>query len=143
MERSIPKIYDLNMPIRSMITKRVIGVDKNSSVQESAEKMVEFEVSSLVVVDDGDIVGFLTDDDIKKRVVARGLNSDIPVKEVMSRNLITANIGTTVRDVLDIMADKNVKHMMIEEEGEIVGMLTFGDLIHIDKQKVETHISRE
>ncbi|MFO7793216.1 MAG: CBS domain-containing protein [Thermoplasmatota archaeon] len=143
MERSIPKIYDLNMPIRSMITKRVIGVDKNSSVQESAKKMVEFEVSSLVVVDDGDIVGFLTDGDIKKKVVAKGLSSDIPVKEVMSRNLITANIGTMVRDVLDIMADKNVKHVMIEEEGEIVGMLTFGDLIHIDKQKVETHISRE
>lgn len=143
MERSIPKIYDLNMPIRSMITKRVIGVDKSSSVQESARKMVEFEVSSLVVVDDGDIVGFLTDGDIKKRVVAEGLSSDIPVNEVMSRNLITADIGTTVRDVLDIMADKNVKHVMVEEEGEIVGMLTFGDLIHIDKQKVETHISRE
>ena len=143
MERSIPKVYDLNMPIRSMITKRVIGVDKNSSVQKSAEKMVEFEVSSLVVVDDGDIVGFLTDGDIKKRVVAKGLSSDIPVKEVMSRNLITADIGTTVRDVLDLMAEQNVKHVMVEEEGEIVGMLTFGDLIHIDKQKVETHISRE
>lgn len=143
MERSIPKVYDLNMPIRSMITKRVIGVDKNSSVQESAEKMVEFEVSSLVVVDEGDIVGFLTDGDIKKRVVAKGLSSDIPVKEVMSRNLITADIGTTVRDVLDLMAEQNVKHVMVEEEGEIVGMLTFGDLIHIDKQKVETHISRE
>ncbi len=143
MERSIPKVYDLNMPIRSMITKRVIGVDKNSSVQESAEKMVEFEVSSLVVVDEGDIVGFLTDGDIKKRVVAKGLSSDIPVKEVMSRNLITADIGTTVRDVLDLMAEQNVKHVMVEEEGDIVGMLTFGDLIHIDKQKVETHISRE
>ncbi|MFW5898352.1 MAG: CBS domain-containing protein [Candidatus Saliniplasma sp.] len=143
MERSIPKVYDLNMPIRSMITKRVIGVEKHSSVQESAKKMVEFEVSSLVVVDDGEIVGFLTDGDIKKRVVAEGLSSDIPVKEVMSRNLVTVDIGTTVRDVLDMMADKNVKHVMVEEEGEIVGMLTFGDLIHIDKQKVETHISRE
>ncbi|MFW6040592.1 MAG: CBS domain-containing protein [Thermoplasmatota archaeon] len=143
MSRSIPKIYDIDMPIRSLVTKRVIGVDKDSSVQEAARKMVEFDISSLVVMDEGKVIGFFTDGDIKKKVVAEGLEPHIPVKDIMTENLITVDIGTTVKEVLGMMADNNIKHMIVEEGGEIAGILTFSDLINIEKQRVETHISRE
>ncbi len=143
MEKAAPKFYDMEHPIRTFVTKRVIGVKPETTVQEAAKRMVEFNISSLTVVDEEEIVGFFTDGDIKKRVVAEGLTPDIPVKEIMTTDLITADIGMDVKDVLELMADKNIKHMLVEEKGEIVGILTFGDLIDIQKQKLETYISRE
>ena len=143
MEKTAPKFYDIDHPIRTFVTKRVIGVEPETTVQEAAKRMVEFNISSLTVVSDDEIIGFFTDGDIKKKVVAAGLTPDIPVKKIMTTDLITADIDMTVKDVLELMADKNIKHMLVEENGEIVGILTFGDLIEEKKKKLETYISRE
>lgn len=143
MEKTAPSFYDIDHPIRTFVTKRVIGVNPDTTVQEAAKRMVEFNVSSLTVVEDDNIIGFFTDGDIKKKVVAEGLNTDIPVEEIMTTDLITADIGTTVKDVLELMVEKNIKHILVEEKGDIVGILTFGDLIDIQRQKLETYISRE
>ncbi len=112
MEKAAPKFYDMEHPIRTFVTKRVIGVKPETTVQEAAKRMVEFNISSLTVVDEEEIVGFFTDGDIKKRVVAEGLTPDIPVKEIMTTDLITADIGMDVKDVLELMADKNIKHIL-------------------------------
>jgi len=143
MNKAAPKFYDVEMPIRSFVTKRLIGVMSKSSVQKAAEKMVEFSTGSLIVIEDDDIVGFITDGDIKKKVVAKGLKPDMPVKEIMVKELITADISSTIKDVLELMAEKNIQHVLIEEDDEIVGIVTFRDLIDIERQKLETYISRE
>jgi len=143
MSKAVPKFYDVDMPIRSFVTKRLIGVKSDSSVQEAAEKMVEFSTGSLIVIKDEDVVGFLTDGDIKKKVVAKGLKPDMPVKEIMVEELITANISSDIKDVLELMAEKNIQHVLIEEDDDIVGIVTFRDLIDIERQKLETYISRE
>lgn len=143
MVEELPKFQDVERPIRSFFSKRVIGVESDISVQQAAQKMVEFNVSSITVLEDDEIVGIITNDDLKKRVIAEGLSPEVPVKEIMTTDLITGQINITVGDALEIMAKKNIKHLPVEEDGEIVGMLTFRDLIDIQKQKVETHISRE
>jgi len=143
MNKVAPKFYDVDMPIRSFVTKRLIGVRSESSVQEAAEKMVEFGTGSLVVIEDENVVGFLTDGDIKKKVVAKGLKPDMPVKEIMVEDLITIDISSDIKDVLELMAEKNIQHVLIEEHDDIVGIVTFRDLIDIERQKLETYISRE
>lgn len=143
MSKAAPKFYDIDMPIRSFVTKRLIGVKSDSSVQEAAKKMVEFGTGSVVVIENDDVVGFLTDGDIKKKVVAKGLKPEMSVKEIMVTDLITAEISSDIKDVLKLMAKKNIQHVLIEENEEIVGIVTFRDLIDIERQKVETYISRE
>ncbi len=143
MVEDFPKFHEIESPIRTFISKRVIGIDQNTSVQEAAKKMVEFNVSCLMVVKNDEIVGLITNDDLKKRVIAKGRKPSIPVKEIMTSDLITADIGISVKDALETMATKNIKHLPVKEDNEIVGMLTFSDLIDVQKQKLETHISRE
>ena len=139
----LPKFYDTSLPISGFITKKVIGIDTGSTVQEAAQRMSQFNISSLVIVDSDDIVGFLTEGDIRTKVVARGLKPDLPVEDIMTKDLITVDISTSVEEAAVTMADKGVKRLLVEEEGEICGVLSFHDLIDIERQKIETHISRE
>ncbi len=143
MTKAAPKFYDIDMPIRSFVTKRLIGVKTESSVQEAAQRMVEFNTGSLVVIEEEEIVGFLTDGDIKKKVVAKGLKPDMPVRDIMVRDLITIDISANTKDVLELMSEKKIQHVLIEEKDDIVGIVTFRDLIDIKRQKLETYISRE
>jgi signal-transduction protein with cAMP-binding, CBS, and nucleotidyltransferase domain len=141
--RTLPKFYDMNVPIRAFVTKRVIGVDSTCSVQEAAKRMVEFNISSITIVENDRVIGFITDNDLKKRVVARGLPPDTSVREIMTSKLITVDISTTVKEALRIMAEQNIKHILVEEEDRIVGIMTFRDLIDMERHTLETYISRE
>ena len=143
MNTALPELYDMDMPIRAFVTKRVIGIPADRTVQEAAQRMVDFNISSIAVTEEEKIVGLLTDRDIKERVVAEGRGPDATVKEVMTGELITTDIGTKVRDVLALLAEQNVKHVLVAEEGEIVGIMTFRDLIDMERHSLETHISRE
>lgn len=143
MVEEMPRFREIENPIRTFISKKIIGVTSDTSVQEAARKMVEFNISSLTVVEDDEIAGLITNDDLKKRVIAEGLNPETPVKDIMTKELITVDIDIAVKDALEIMATKDIKHLLVKESEKFVGMLTFSDLIDIQKQKLETHISRE
>jgi signal-transduction protein with cAMP-binding, CBS, and nucleotidyltransferase domain len=143
MSKGVPQFYDMQVPIRAFVTKRLVGVEADKTVEEAARRMAEFNISSIVVMEEDEIVGLLTDTDLKARVVAKGLGPETPVREVMTRELIAADIGMPVREVLALMADKSIKHVLIKEEDQFVGMVTFRDLIDIELHTLETHISRE
>jgi len=105
--------------------------------------MVEFDIGSLVVVDNGNVVGFFTKSDIIRRVIVPGLAYNTPVAEIMSKELITVNVNTPLKKVLEIMAAKRIKHMLIEEGGKVVGIFTLSDLLEASRRKLETAISVE
>ncbi len=133
----------LDVPVRRYVTKKLIGVEKDTSIQKSVARMVDFDISSLTVTEGENVVGFLTDSDIKRRVVAGGVSPSEPIESVITRDLITADINSTVKDVLAVMSEHSIKHVLITEEGEIVGILTLRDIEDVGRQKLETYIARE
>jgi len=134
---------DENAPIKVYMTKKLIGVKPDDTIQEACRVMVEFDIGSLVVVDNGNVVGFFTKSDIIRRVIVPGLAYNTPVAEIMSKELITVNVNTPLKKVLEIMAAKRIKHMLIEEEGKVVGIFTLSDLLEASRRKLETAISVE
>ncbi|WP_461866830.1 CBS domain-containing protein [Thermococcus sp.] len=134
---------EANAPIKVYMTRKLIGVSPEDSVKKACEIMVEFDIGSLVVIEKGKVVGFFTKSDIIRRVVIPGLPNTTPVREIMTDELITADLNTPVKDVLDIMAKKGIKHILIEENGEIVGIFSLRDLLDASRRKLETAIAVE
>ncbi|AFN04488.1 inosine-5-monophosphate dehydrogenase [Pyrococcus furiosus DSM 3638] len=135
---------DVKAPIKVYMTKKLIGVTPDTTVQEASKLMMEFEIGSLVVIDEkGNVIGFFTKSDILRRVVVPGLPYDTPVKDIMTKELITVNSNTPLGEVLRKMARHRIKHILIEEEGKIVGIFTLSDLLEASRRKLETAISTE
>ncbi len=132
----------LSIPIRQYTTKKLLGVTENETIQRACQKMVEFKISSLVVFND-EVVGFLTQGDIIERVVAQGLSYTEPVSKIMVRHLITADIDTPVQNVLELMQQHQIRHVLITEAGRVTGLVSLKDLVDSEKQLVETAISSE
>lgn len=132
----------MNEPIRNMVTKRLIGVITGTPVRVGVERMIEFDISFLVITEDGKVVGFMTDADIK-RAIAEGVPMDVPVEDIMTPDPISADINTTVREALDIMSRKRVTRLVVTNDREVEGIVTLRDLEDISRQKIETYISRE
>ncbi|AEC51556.1 inosine-5'-monophosphate dehydrogenase related protein [Pyrococcus sp. NA2] len=135
---------DMKAPIKVYMTKKLLGVKPNTTVQEASKLMMEFDVGSLVVIDDeGNVVGFFTKSDIIRRVVVPGLSYDVPVEKIMTKDLITVDANTPLGEVLKKMSEHRIKHILIEEEGKIVGIFTLSDLLEASRRRLETAISTE
>lgn len=142
MNLRYPAYYDLKRPIREIVTKRLIGVGREASFKEGVSKMVEFNISSLVVINHDRVVGFMTDTDVK-RAVSEGFMPESKMEQIMTTDLITVDISSSVREVLETMSKNKIKHLLVKEKEKVVGIVTLRDLEYMVRQKLETYISRE
>ena len=132
------------MPVRQFATKKLIGVAGSQSIVEACRTMVEFDIGSVVVVTDrGNVVGFVTKSDIVERVVAVGLDTERPVADIMSDELVTMDLNAPVGEVMAEMEAHQLKNMLLTERGEIVGIFTFKDFHDPRRQYLTTDISSE
>ena len=134
----------MKAPVKVYMNRKLIGVRPGDTVKRAGEVMVEFDIGSLVVVDEEDsVVGFLTKGDIIRRLVIPGLPNTTPVEDIMTKKLVTVPAETPLGDVLDIMSKKGIKHILIEEEGKITGIFSITDLLEASRRKLETAIATE
>ncbi|MBR9675688.1 CBS domain-containing protein [Candidatus Woesearchaeota archaeon] len=123
------KVYDA-------MTTNPISTKKEVTIQEAANVMKENKVSSLVVKDNNKLLGIITERDITRKNVALNLDpSKTLVGDVMTKNAYTIDPKTDIVNAIKKMGDLNKRHLpVVEENGELVGMLTMKDVLRVQPQ---------
>ena len=118
------------MKVSDVMTTEVETVQMNSTLEEAASIMKVENVGAIPVVDEeDDLVGIITDRDIVVRCVAEGKDpADTSVEEVLSHELETVEPDVDVEEAARLMADKQIRRLPVCQEGELVGMISIGDL---------------
>lgn len=121
------------MTLRDIITSKplaVIGISRDTKLLDAIKTMSEKQVSGLFVLDDnGKLLGMFTESDIKNSI-ARGasLTADT-VEKVMSADITTFSPATEISMAITIAMRKKIRHLPIVEDGRVLGMVTFRDLV--------------
>jgi CBS domain-containing protein len=115
----------------------VLEIDADASVLEAVQLMVESNVGSLLVTEDGDVTGIVTERDYLRRVTLEGRTEDAPVREIMSSPLIVATLETTVDECMALMSDRRIRHVPVVDGETVVGLVSIGDLVKF-KSKLQT-----
>jgi len=121
------------IPVKRVMARNLVTVDKQMTVQEVAKVMEANVVGSVLVLDkeSGDIAGIVTERDIVKKVVAKGVDgSSYLVKGIMSSPLLTIESHKTIFEAGDYMDQKKVRHLAVTESGKVVGVISVRDLIN-------------
>jgi signal-transduction protein with cAMP-binding, CBS, and nucleotidyltransferase domain len=115
----------------------VLEISAEASVLEAVQAMVENNVGSLLVKDAGEVVGIVTERDYLRRVTLQGRTEEAPVSEIMSSPLVVATRETTIDECMALMTDRRIRHVPVVEEGNVVGLVSIGDLVKF-KSKLQT-----
>ena len=116
--------------VGSVVTMAPVSLGSDTSIQDAAKLMAEHSISSVLVVDDGQLVGILTDRDLRNRVIAQGLSYDVNVAAVMTQLPESVEENRSLLDALTTMTASNVHHLpVVNSKNEPVGMVTATDLI--------------
>ncbi len=116
------------MKIRNVMTDNVSTVQSKSSVSEAASIMKDLNVGAVPVCEGNKPVGILTDRDIAVRNVADARDANSQVEDIMSGNLVYGTPDMSNEEAAKIMGDNQIRRLPIVENGNIVGIVSLGDL---------------
>jgi CBS domain-containing protein len=123
----------MTLNVSDMMTKKLESIEGTASVQETAKKMKDTNVSSLLIVDDeGNPLGLVTERDLARKVCINDVyTSKIMNKEIMSSPIITIDSKSSASEAVDLMLRNNIRHLIVVDESQTnkpVGMITPLDL---------------
>ncbi len=107
----------------------VLRIDGGSSVLEAVKQMVEANIGSLLVTEDDEIAGIVTERDYLRRVTLEGRSEEAPVREIMTSPLIVVTPETALDECMAMMTDRRIRHLPVVEDDEVVGIVSIGDIV--------------
>jgi CBS domain-containing protein len=117
------------MKVSDAMTAQVATARPVDTVRKVASVMANVDSGAVPVVEDGKVVGLVTDRDIVLRVVAAGGDLDTPVSEVMSDGVQTVAEDDNLADAAAKMANHQIRRLVVTgDKGTLVGILSLGDI---------------
>lgn len=117
-------------------SREVISIDGGENVFEAVKTMVAANVGALLVTDGAEIAGIFTERDYLRRIAVEGRTSrNTLVREVMSSPVICINPETSVDESMALMSDRRIRHAPVVDGGELVGMISIGDLVKFTSKR--------
>lgn len=138
------------MRVRDFMVKNVVQASPGDTIQDVARLMASRNVGFVIVCEDHQIRGVITDRDITIRVVAQGLSLQTPVEDIMTRTVIAVQEDSDINFVLGLMEQHRVRRLpALDPDGAVVGVVSLTDLsllvgqqAHSFVQAVASHLSR-
>ncbi|MCH9030043.1 MAG: CBS domain-containing protein [Bacteroidetes bacterium] len=120
--------------IRQILTKKgnqVFSVTPETTVYDTLKLMADKNIGAVLVLDEGKLVGIMSERDYARKVILHGkFSKEIPVKEIMSANVICIDPDQTIKNTKAVMIQKRVRHLPVMEDDKLVGIISIGDVVN-------------
>lgn len=109
---------------------RVWSIGPDASVFDALTLMAEHGIGALLVTDGTGPVGLISERDYAREGILRGRSSkETPVRDIMTRRVVCATPDQSLEDAMILMTEKRVRHLPVLEGGEVLGLVSIGDLV--------------
>lgn len=123
-------------------------ISPDSKVIEALRIMADKNVGALVVMENDDVVGIISERDYARKIILKGLKSDDTfVRDIMTTQVYHVHLDTHVEHCLALITEKHIRHLPVRQGGKLVGLISIGDIVKtmlVDKnitiENLETYI---
>jgi CBS domain-containing protein len=118
------------LDILSIKGNRVLSIGPEASALDAALRMNEHKIGGLVVMEEGRVVGIITERDLLQRVMAQRLDpGSAVVRDIMTAEVVCCRPHTTLDEARGVMKNRRIRHLpVVDEAGRIAGLISIGDL---------------
>jgi len=105
-------------------------ISPDATVFEAIQLMADKNVGALPVMDNSRLIGIISERDYTRKVILKGLSSkDTAVRDVMTREILTASPSDSIQDCMRVMTEKRVRHLPVLEGTRMIGIVSIGDIM--------------
>jgi CBS domain-containing protein len=110
--------------------RKVFSISPDASVFDALKMMADNNIASLVVLEDGKLVGIITERLYAREIILKGRTSPgTLVREIMSTRVIYARPDQSVQECMAVMTARDVRHLPVLEDERLVGIVSIGDMV--------------
>jgi CBS domain-containing protein len=117
--------------IRKQVTREVVAVDAGQPMRDAARLMEERRIGSVAVRDGNRLLGLVTERDLMLAVCSRGADPSHPVRDAVRTTIPRVSPTTPESEAAEIMRDHTTRHLLVEEAGDVVGVISMRDIIQL------------
>ncbi len=121
-------------------TPNIHAIGPDAPVIDAIKLMADKRIGAVVVMQDNDLVGILSERDYARKVVLQGRSSsDTPVRDIMTADVVTIGLNDTADRCMQIVTDSRIRHLPVVGDGTVLGIISIGDLVKavIEDQRLE------
>jgi len=109
----------------------VVTIEETATLEKAAQTLDAHAIGALVVVDrKGRPIAVLSERDLVREMALNGIGClSRPVSQALTAAFVTADRGTSLRDLMVLMTDRRVRHVPIMDDGEMLGIVSIGDVV--------------
>jgi len=127
--------------------RKCFTLSENDTLKTASEKLQKHNIGAMPVLStqDNNVIGIVSERDLARYIFNDEFKNDLSVTKIMSKNLITCNLNTSVTELMEIISDNKIRHIPIMEEKKLLGMVSIGDVVNyiIDQYKEENQYLRD
>ncbi len=110
--------------------QETISIAPENTVYDALKLMAEKHIGALAVIKSDRLIGIFSERDYARDIALKGKAAETTlIKEIMTTNLISCQATDLVDSAMNTMSDKRIRHMPVMEDGNMIGMLSIGDLV--------------
>jgi CBS domain-containing protein len=99
-------------------------------VYEALRVMAEKDVGALLVMEDGSLVGIISERDYARKVILKGKTSrETLVREIMTERPVCVRADQTIEECMALMTNKRIRHLPVLENNQLIGVISIGDVV--------------
>lgn len=118
---------------------RIITIESGKTVLEAVHRLVEHGIGSLLVLDDGELVGIITERDVLTCCADDPAKMAVtPIADVMTKELVVGSRQDDVEDVMAMMTRNRIRHLPILSEGNLEGIVSIGDVVESQLHEIRS-----
>lgn len=128
----------VNQVLKTKSSTSVSSVSPGTMVIDALRLMAEKNIGAVMVVENDKLVGIFSERDYARKIVLKDKASDTTaISEIMTSNVFTVKSTTSVDECMQIMTDKNFRHLPVVDNEKLVAVISLGDLVRyiIEEQK--------
>ena len=132
--------------VSKMSKRECFTLSETDSIKIASQKLHEKRIGSMPVLNkNNSVTGIISERDLSRFIYTERFNINISVSQIMSNQLVTCDLNTSVTELMDTMNEKKVRHILIMEENKLLGIVSIGDVVNhlMDKIKDENKNLKE
>ena len=126
--------------VSMMSERKCFTLSETDTVKTASQILHEKKVGCMPILDKNKIViGIISERDLSRLIYTEQFNLSLPVTKIMSKNLVSCDLNTSVTELMNEMTKKKIRHILIMEDKKLLGIVSIRDVVNhlIDKIKEE------
>mgnify|MGYP001164872408 FL=1 len=132
--------------VSRMSERKCFTLTEVDTIKTASQILHEKKIGSMPILDKNNkVIGIISERDLSQFIYTERFNVNLPVTQIMSTNLVSCDLNTSVTELMDTMTKKKIRHILIIEDRKLLGIVSIGDVVDhlINKIKEENESLRE